>query len=1341
MKVGVTGPVKFSFNTGEIERHAMAFWCVMIPRKLFDEIGLLDEIFSPGMGEDGDFCIRAEQAGYSLVQVPTDMSIKFGNPIEKFDFPIAHVGSGTFGWMDGGDIIERNKQILNERYGTMDKPDSLEVAYEWCKMHVSDINEHIETIRRYATGCQHITEFGTRGCVSTYALMAARPKKFLTYDLNVPGEIWTADTIAKEHGIEFGFMERNTIQIDPIEQTDLLFIDTLHTYDQLKKELAIHAKQVRKYLIFHDTTTFGHVDEITGEEKGLWPAIQEFLDQGEWELLQKYENCNGLTVLGRVPRLHNRDEFFLPRAYVTNEVKYFDDTNSSGDFQIEVYQRAAEIAKADGYTTVLDLGCGSGINLMRYLEEFDTTGVDLEATLPHLAKTYPTRRWVGIDLENPGNLPEQLSYDLIICSDVIEHLRDPNKLLAFIKKLEFKTIIFSTPDRELMEARGYPRFGPPENPCHVREWSKHEFKRYIENAGFTIDNHVISNVPQATQMIECSYKRPNISIVMPTMNHFEDAFKPGIDALLAYTDLSNKEVIVVANGYNENDNTRAYLEQLGSKVRYVWIKKPAGYIGAVNAGIEVSDGKYIVLIDNDSHLLPQETDAWINILKKPFDEQPLVGATSPFANEYPDMGLVLHSGCTMYRADLLREIGMFDRIYMPGYLSDSDVSMKIWNAGYSCVEVPEQNQNKLYANGVFSIQFPVYHGGHVQTMDKVKDEPIIAKNRKILYERWGKKKVKYSIVIPTYNHCDDLLKPCIESILEFTDMDNVEVIVVANGCVDNTKEYVESLDPKHFKLIWIEEPSGYTKSTNVGIKAATGEFVILLNNDTQILPSHKNDWLKILEAPFAKKTMGMTGPLELFDRYANMPVLIFFCVMIRREVIDKIGLLDEIYSPGGGEDIDYTGRVRAAGYEAICIDKTTYNGVTNVGLYPMWHKDNRTFSEIPEYTNWIIKRNGHINCKKYNKDIKLNLGGGGIDYPGYLSVDLYDKRAHIKMDITKLDFDDNSVTEILASHVFEHLNPYHSTDILREWLRVLKPGGKIVMEMPDIEKLCEKFLKSDTGGRYGVLNSIYGSVNTTNEGGPDNITSPHLFGWWPQSLYDHMSNAGFTNIVFMDEQIPHPEANFRVEAIKPGQTELTRADLEQQDTQLCFEILDRKEYGILPEEFAGKDVLDIGANIGVFSFYAMNGGANRVVAVEANPVIFGALSSNAKRMKNVTAINAAAWSTNDDTISIQHHGVMSRVSEIGMPVKTITLEKLSEGFTDAILKLDVEGSEFEVLKYVQPDTLRKFQTILIELHGEYGDISTIRAMFENCGFRKVHQFQYYNDDGLIEVYVERWARV
>jgi GT2 family glycosyltransferase len=214
---------------------------------------------------------------------------------------------------------------------------------------------------------------------------------------------------------------------------------------------------------------------------------------------------------------------------------------------------------------------------------------------------------------------------------------------------------------------------------------------------------------------------------MPTYNHFEDAFKPGIDALLAVTDLSNKEIIVVANGCKPDDMTRTYLEKIGGRIRYVWIQGPAGYIGAVNAGIDASLGKYIVLIDNDSHLMHQPTDQWIHILQKPFLESSDVGATSPFANEYEDMGFVLHSGCTMYDAKLLRAVGKFDPIYMPGYFSDSDVAMKIWKAGYRCVEVPNDRADKDYKGGMFTINFPVVHTGHVQTMDKQADIDILQK--------------------------------------------------------------------------------------------------------------------------------------------------------------------------------------------------------------------------------------------------------------------------------------------------------------------------------------------------------------------------------------------------------------------------------------------------------------------------------------------------------------------------------------------------------------------------------------------------------------------------------------
>ena len=72
---------------------------------------------------------------------------------------------------------------------------------------------------------------------------------------------------------------------------------------------------------------------------------------------------------------------------------------------------------------------------------------------------------------------------------------------------------------------------------------------------------------------------------------------------------------------------------------------------------------------------------------------------------------------------------------------------------------------------------------------------------------------KISVVIPTYNHLDDALKPCLESIKKLTTFDgNIEFIIVANGCVDGTKEYVESLG-EPFKLIWSDAALGFTKAT------------------------------------------------------------------------------------------------------------------------------------------------------------------------------------------------------------------------------------------------------------------------------------------------------------------------------------------------------------------------------------------------------------------------------------------------------------------------------------------------------------------------------------------------
>jgi len=76
--------------------------------------------------------------------------------------------------------------------------------------------------------------------------------------------------------------------------------------------------------------------------------------------------------------------------------------------------------------------------------------------------------------------------------------------------------------------------------------------------------------------------------------------------------------------------------------------------------------------------------------------------------------------------------------------------------------------------------------------------------------------MKYSIVIPTYNHCDDLLKPCLESVFKYTDMADVELVISANGCTDNTDVYLKELTQrftsigfeKHIKVVWNDRTLG-----------------------------------------------------------------------------------------------------------------------------------------------------------------------------------------------------------------------------------------------------------------------------------------------------------------------------------------------------------------------------------------------------------------------------------------------------------------------------------------------------------------------------------------------------
>ena len=237
--------------------------------------------------------------------------------------------------------------------------------------------------------------------------------------------------------------------------------------------------------------------------------------------------------------------------------------------------------------------------------------------------------------------------------------------------------------------------------------------------------------------------------------------------------------------------------------------------------------------------------------------------------------------------------------------------------------------------------------------------------------------MKYSIIIPTYNHCNDLLKPCLESLFLYTRMNEVELIVSANGCVDNTHSYLQSVKQQfdsigmgeHFKIVWSDRPLGYSGANNTAISQATADKIVLLNNDILLLPQSKQFWLEALHAPFeTNPAAGISCVVKSHSDPAGYDFAIFFCVMIDRKVFDRIGLLNEAYGVGGGEDTEFSIEAERAGFEVVQCLPNQWQEDIYTGLFPIYHKGEGTVHDPNLVPNWdsVFWANSRRLSEKYN---------------------------------------------------------------------------------------------------------------------------------------------------------------------------------------------------------------------------------------------------------------------------------------------------------------------------------------------------------------------------------------
>ncbi len=179
---------------------------------------------------------------------------------------------------------------------------NLQKEYENACNTFSDINQHLPILFEAAQECDHITELGVRSGASTRAFLYANPKKYIAYDLCIDEKVNELFEYSKSIGKEYFYIKEDVLKIE-IEQTDFLFIDTYHCYEQLTQELKLHSEKVNRYIGFHDTFTYGRVGENLPQQnfvgtKGIMYAIEEFLNENKnWKIVHDVDYNNGLIII------------------------------------------------------------------------------------------------------------------------------------------------------------------------------------------------------------------------------------------------------------------------------------------------------------------------------------------------------------------------------------------------------------------------------------------------------------------------------------------------------------------------------------------------------------------------------------------------------------------------------------------------------------------------------------------------------------------------------------------------------------------------------------------------------------------------------------------------------------------------------------------------------------------------------------------------------------------------------------------------------------------------------------------------------------------------------------
>ena len=251
-----------------------------------------------------------------------------------------------------------------------------------------------------------------------------------------------------------------------------------------------------------------------------------------------------------------------------------------------------------------------------------------------------------------------------------------------------------------------------------------------------------------------------------------------------------------------------------------------------------------------------------------------------------------------------------------------------------------------------------------------------------------------SIVVLTYNNLT-LTRQCLESIFDKTNAPDFELIVVDNASTDGTPQFLRQVADVHSNVRQIlnVENTGFAHGNNQGAAAATGEYLVFLNNDTVVTPGWLDGLIRYLRDP----SVGMVGPvtnnsgnetrirvdytsLDDLGRFAEeythahrgqateIGMLPFLCVALRRVVFEEIGPLDECFGVGMFEDDDYAFRLKQKGYRLLCVEEVFVHhwgsaGFSLAGFARYWQLYQENLNKYE--AKWGVKWHPH----RYRTDL------------------------------------------------------------------------------------------------------------------------------------------------------------------------------------------------------------------------------------------------------------------------------------------------------------------------------------------------------------------------------------